>query len=187
MVVLTFSSLLPQIPPRTTFSLPAPPHVSRFIHIQSRSSRPSPVLAFASVRHPARSSAQENGGGGASLEEEDAAAGGETFGEKKEGAEETFGRKKKGAEQAAPFATAEEIKEMMEAKKKSSAPDLWGGVVEEVREIEWPAFGKILSTTGVVLAVIAGSSIALLTVNAILAEISDRVFAGRGVQDFFLG
>lgn len=39
--------------------------------------------------------------------------------------------------------------------------------------------------TGVVLGVIAGSSVVLLTVNAVLAELSDRVFAGKGVQDFF--
>lgn len=58
-------------------------------------------------------------------------------------------------------------------------------MAEEVREIEWPAFGKVVGTTGVVLGVIAGSSVVLLTVNAVLAELSDRVFAGKGVQDFF--
>lgn len=63
--------------------------------------------------------------------------------------------------------------------------DFWSGVAEEIREIEWPAFGKVVGTTGVVLGVIAGSSVVLLTVNAVLAELSDRVFAGRGVQDFF--
>ncbi|KAK1315593.1 Preprotein translocase subunit SECE1 [Acorus calamus] len=62
---------------------------------------------------------------------------------------------------------------------------LFGGVAEEIREIEWPAFGKVVGTTGVVLAVIAGSSVALLTVNAVLAELSDRVFVGKGIQDFF--
>ncbi|KAL7177899.1 hypothetical protein ACSBR2_031122 [Camellia fascicularis] len=58
-------------------------------------------------------------------------------------------------------------------------------VAEEIREIEWPAFGKVVGTTGVVLGVIAGSSVVLLTVNAVLAELSDRVFAGKGLQDFF--
>ncbi|KAL7177909.1 hypothetical protein ACSBR2_031131 [Camellia fascicularis] len=62
---------------------------------------------------------------------------------------------------------------------------LWSGVAEEIREIEWPAFGKVVGTTGVVLGVIAGSSVVLLTVNAVLAELSDRVFAGKGLQDFF--
>lgn len=62
---------------------------------------------------------------------------------------------------------------------------LVSGVLEEVREIEWPAFDKVLGTTGVVLSVIAGSSVVLLTVNAVLAELSDRVFAGKGIQDFF--
>lgn len=75
---------------------------------------------------------------------------------------------------------------MMEARRKESpSSDFWGGVAEEVREIEWPPFGKVAGTTGVVLAVIAGSSVALLTLNAILAEISDKVFAGKGFQDFF--
>ncbi|CAL1411352.1 unnamed protein product [Linum trigynum] len=81
----------------------------------------------------------------------------------------------------------EEIRQAMMERKKAegSAGDLWSGVVEEIREIEWPSFGKVLGTTGVVLGVIAGSSVALLTVNALLAELSDKVFAGRGVQDFF--
>ncbi|GAB2214677.1 hypothetical protein Droror1_Dr00019037 [Drosera rotundifolia] len=30
-------------------------------------------------------------------------------------------------------------------------------------------------------------SAVLLTVNALLAELSDRVFAGKGLQDFFSG
>ncbi|GFY85058.1 secE/sec61-gamma protein transport protein [Actinidia rufa] len=63
--------------------------------------------------------------------------------------------------------------------------DFWGGVAAEIRDIEWPPFGKVMGTTGVVLGVIAGSSVVLLTVNAVLAELSDRVFAGKGVQDFF--
>ncbi|KAK4434031.1 Preprotein translocase subunit SECE1 [Sesamum alatum] len=77
-----------------------------------------------------------------------------------------------------------EIKKAMKEKEQKEA-GLVGGVAEEIREIEWPAFNKVLGTTGVVLGVIAGSSVVLLTVNAVLAEISDRVFAGRGVQDFF--
>lgn len=78
-----------------------------------------------------------------------------------------------------------EIKRAMEQRKEKAESDLLSGVGEEVREIEWPAFGKVLGTTGVVLGVIAGSSVALLTVNAVLAELSDRVFAGKGIQDFF--
>ncbi|KAF9614521.1 hypothetical protein IFM89_018991 [Coptis chinensis] len=72
--------------------------------------------------------------------------------------------------------------EVQESKKSD---DLWSGVAEEIKEIEWPGFNKVLGITGVVLGVIAGSSVVLLTVNAILAELSDRVFVGRGVQDFF--
>ncbi|KAL5541559.1 hypothetical protein UlMin_009269 [Ulmus minor] len=78
-----------------------------------------------------------------------------------------------------------EIKKAMEERKKEKEGDLLGGVAEEIGEIEWPAFGKVLGTTWVVLGVIAGSSVVLLTLNAVLAEFSDRVFAGRGVQDFF--
>lgn len=79
-----------------------------------------------------------------------------------------------------------EIKKAMEQRKKEEEKEgLFSGVVEEVREIEWPVFGKVLGTTGVVLGVIAGSSVVLLTVNAVLAELSDQVFAGKGIQDFF--
>ncbi|KAG5554707.1 hypothetical protein RHGRI_012308 [Rhododendron griersonianum] len=81
-----------------------------------------------------------------------------------------------------------QIKKAMEERGRErggDGGDFWSGVAEEVREIEWPAFGKVVGTTGVVLGVIAGSSVVLLTVNAVLAELSDRVFAGKGVQDFF--
>lgn len=78
-----------------------------------------------------------------------------------------------------------EIKQAMKEREEKEEGGFVSGVVEEIREIEWPAFSKVLGTTGVVLGVIAGSSVVLLTVNAVLAEISDRVFAGKGVQDFF--
>ncbi|XP_055813523.1 preprotein translocase subunit SECE1 [Solanum dulcamara] len=77
-----------------------------------------------------------------------------------------------------------EIKKLMKEREQKE-PDFWSGVAEEIREIEWPASGKVLSTTGVVIGVIAGSSVVLLTLNAVLAELSDQVFAGKGVQDFF--
>ncbi|AEE83511.1 Preprotein translocase subunit SECE1 [Arabidopsis thaliana] len=82
-----------------------------------------------------------------------------------------------------------EIKAAMEQRKTAEEEkgknEFLSGVAEEVKEIEWPAFQKVLGTTGVVLGVIAGSSVVLLTVNFLLAELSDRVFIGRGVQDFF--
>ena len=79
-----------------------------------------------------------------------------------------------------------EIKKAMEERKAAEKENgLLGGVAEEIREIEWPAFGKVLGTTWVVLGVIAGSSVVLLTLNFVLAELSDQVFAGKGVQDFF--
>ncbi|CAI9776340.1 unnamed protein product [Fraxinus pennsylvanica] len=77
-----------------------------------------------------------------------------------------------------------EIKKAMKEREQKE-PDFLSGVAEEVREIEWPGFSKVLGTTGIVLGVMAGSSVVLLTVNAVLAELSDRVFAGKGVQDFF--
>ncbi|XP_057783255.1 preprotein translocase subunit SECE1 [Salvia miltiorrhiza] len=77
-----------------------------------------------------------------------------------------------------------EIKQAMKEREEKETGFV-SGVVEEIREIEWPAFNKVLGTTGVVLGVIAGSSVVLLTVNAVLAEISDTIFAGKGVQDFF--
>ncbi|XP_004490005.1 preprotein translocase subunit SECE1 [Cicer arietinum] len=81
---------------------------------------------------------------------------------------------------------ASELKKaMQERKDKEGGDNLWNGVVSEIGEIEWPEFGKVLGTTGVVLSVIFGSSVVLLTVNAILSELSDKVFAGKGVQDFF--
>ncbi|KAK6130281.1 hypothetical protein DH2020_035975 [Rehmannia glutinosa] len=78
-----------------------------------------------------------------------------------------------------------EIKKAMKERQQKEEVGFFSGVAEEIREIEWPAFNKVLGTTGVVLGVIAGSSVVLLTVNAVLAELSDRVFAGKGVQDFF--
>ena len=110
--------------------------------------------------------------------------------ESKESVEETETAKEAKAE--ADASTSEEselsdigaeIKKAM--KEREGNNNLAAGVAEEIREIEWPAFGKVLGTTGVVLGVIAGSSVVLLTVNAVLAELSDRVFAGKGVQDFF--
>lgn len=58
----------------------------------------------------------------------------------------------------------------------ASTSDFWKGVVEETKLIEWPSFPKVLSTTGVVVAMILGSSVVLLTVNGILSQLSDNVF-----------
>ncbi|KAE8728147.1 Glucan synthase-like 5 [Hibiscus syriacus] len=88
------------------------------------------------------------------------------------------------SEESELSAIGAEIKKAIK-EREANSDSLAGGVAEEIREIEWPAFGKVLGTTGVVLGVIAGSSVVLLTVNAVLAELSDRVFAGKGVQDFF--
>jgi len=90
-----------------------------------------------------------------------------------------------------PEAVAAELKEVLRARKEAEAAEggggWWAGVAQEMTEIEWPAPGKVVGTTGVVLGVIAGSTVALLSVNALLAELSDTVFAGRGLQDLFSG
>lgn len=107
--------------------------------------------------------------------------------ETQQSASESETESKPGGETASELGS--EIKKAMQQRKeneeKGGGGDLWSGVAEEIGEIEWPPFGKVLGTTGVVLGVIAGSSVVLLTVNAVLAELSDRVFAGKGVQDFF--
>ncbi|GJN37057.1 hypothetical protein PR202_gb25978 [Eleusine coracana subsp. coracana] len=104
------------------------------------------------------------------------------------------GAEAKGAASAgekSPEAVAAELKEVLRARKEAEAAagggGWWDGVLQEMSEIEWPAPGKVVGTTGVVLGVIAGATAALLSVNALLAELSDRVFAGRGLQDFFSG
>jgi preprotein translocase subunit SecE len=95
------------------------------------------------------------------------------------------GAEAEGAEKS-PDAVAAELKEVMRARKEAEG-GWWAGVLQDMSEIEWPAPGKVVGTTGVVLDVIAGSIASLLSLNALLAELSDRVFAGRGLQDFFSG
>ncbi|GLJ12917.1 hypothetical protein SUGI_0200410 [Cryptomeria japonica] len=74
---------------------------------------------------------------------------------------------------------------MEESGKKTFVNDFWGGVLEETGQIEWPPFQRVLGTTALVLAVIVGSSAVLLTVNAVLAELSDKIFSGAGIQGIF--
>ncbi|CAA7409254.1 unnamed protein product [Spirodela intermedia] len=151
-----------------------PPDWPRFLSLRAAGTSSARRFLFLAV--PPRASAEEEGGDGSS---DTAAAAAEE--EKKTAAEENTE-----ATEAAE-ATARKILEERRRREEEGGAGggLWGGVAEEVREIEWPVFGRVLGTTGVVLAVIGGSSVALLTVNALLAELSDRLFAGRGVQDFF--
>lgn len=80
--------------------------------------------------------------------------------------------------------TAEEIGQQLKRLRISrgevsaSPQNFWGGVWEETKLVEWPQFQKVLGTTGVVVGIIFGSAILLLTVNAVLAELSDQVFNG---------
>lgn len=66
----------------------------------------------------------------------------------------------------------------------SSTTDFWRGVTEETKLIDWPVFSKVLGTTGVVVAMILGSSVVLLTVNALLAESSDFIFSDPAIKEF---
>ncbi|KAK8557221.1 hypothetical protein V6N13_013497 [Hibiscus sabdariffa] len=58
------------------------------------------------------------------------------------------------SEESELSAIGAEIKKAMK-EREAASDSLAGGVAEEIREIEWPAFGKVLRTTGVVLGVIA--------------------------------
>lgn len=58
----------------------------------------------------------------------------------------------------------------------SKTEEFWRGVLEETRLIEWPSLQKVLGTTGVVTSIIVGASLVLLTVNALLAQLSDAFF-----------
>ncbi|KAF3339043.1 Preprotein translocase subunit SECE1 [Carex littledalei] len=83
---------------------------------------------------------------------------------------------------------ASELKQMLRERKEreQQGDNLLTGVAQEVRGFEWLNLGKMVGTTGIVLAIIAGSTAALLSVNGILVELSDRLFDGRiKIQDFF--
>ncbi|CAN6270680.1 unnamed protein product [Urochloa humidicola] len=180
----TFPRLLAPTPPHlaarpsfsSTLRTPSTPisyslHIRRHRHRFAAASRDTASnKGREQEQEPAPSAAAESdGGAGKSAEAEGASSAGEK----------------------SPEAVAEELKEVLRARKEAEAAEggggWWAGVAQEMSEIEWPAPGKVLGTTGVVLGVIAGSTIALLSVNALLAEVSDRVFAGRGLQDFFSG
>uniref|UniRef100_A0A5K1AIK1 Uncharacterized protein n=1 Tax=Nymphaea colorata TaxID=210225 RepID=A0A5K1AIK1_9MAGN len=79
------------------------------------------------------------------------------------------GRRKKGREGERKEA---EPPTVLDKKEGSATGETLAGVLEEIRMIKWPDFGKVLGKTGVVLSVIAGSSVVLLTVNAVFAELS---------------
>lgn len=77
------------------------------------------------------------------------------------------------------------LRKAKEEAEPSGAGGFAQGVLEEVRLIEWPGFSSVLSTTGLVLAVIASATFAILIVNAILSEISDRIFSIEAVANLW--
>ncbi|CAL5033103.1 unnamed protein product [Urochloa decumbens] len=172
---------------------PAPPHLAARPSFSSTLRAPSISLSYslpvrrhrlaAASRGTASNKGQEKEQEPAPSAAAEAADGGSEKSAEAEGAS---------AGEKSPEVVAAELKEVLRARKAAEAAEgggggWWAGVVQEMSEIEWPAPGKVLGTTGVVLGVIAGSTVALLSVNALLAELSDRVFAGRGLQDFFSG
>lgn len=96
-------------------------------------------------------------------------------------------------EKGGSLGTAEDVgKALSELRKErlsgsqdsASETGFWRGVAEETQLIEWPIFSKVLGTTGVVMAMIIGSSVVLLTVNAILSAGSDFLFNDLTIPGF---
>ena len=76
-------------------------------------------------------------------------------------------------------ATSEDIGAAIRAAKEAKADDganIFAGAAEEVGLIEWPTAGGALSTTALVMAGIFGSAGVLLGVNAVLSELSQKLF-----------
>ena len=67
------------------------------------------------------------------------------------------------------------IRAAKEAKADDGA-NIFAGAAEEVGLIEWPTAGGALSTTALVMAGIFGSAGVLLGVNAVLSELSQKLF-----------
>ena len=67
-------------------------------------------------------------------------------------------------------------------KNKGAAADpdasdnIFLGAVEEVGQVEWPTVGAALQTTGVVIAIVVGSTFVLLSVNSALSVASQALF-----------
>ncbi|CAI5474414.1 unnamed protein product [Closterium sp. Yama58-4] len=71
------------------------------------------------------------------------------------------------------------------AKADEGIGGFWRGVLEETQMIQWPAFTSVLGTTGVVVVVIVSSAVVLLTVNAVLANVSDALFELPAVRELW--
>lgn len=160
---------------KTTFPMKPPPSTRRVIPVYPEIRTPATICLRKSRYLVAKAIEQRRDTAGSESESE---------------ATPSTGESENGDKEVEISVLGAEIKAAMEQRKaaeedKKEKNEFLSGVAEEVKEIEWPEFRKVLGTTGVVLGVIAGSSVVLLTVNFILAELSDRVFIGKGVQDFF--
>jgi len=187
----------------TSLSCPSPPSSSRLVHIQGsrrrikHHPRPHPLLFLAAAAKPY--SPKE--GNPREDEEEDEAGlkvkvetpppptpdNAENFQQTPAASASSSETVRVKEEEQRDWKKEESTRRMGEEKEKIEKTEFWRGVLEETALIEWPPFQKVLGTTGVVLAVMVGSSAVLLTVNAILAEISDKIFNGIGVQDILWG
>lgn len=57
-----------------------------------------------------------------------------------------------------------------------ASDNIFAGAFEEVGQIEWPTIGSAFTTTGIVIGIVAGSTFVLLSVNSVLAALSQQVF-----------
>lgn len=57
-----------------------------------------------------------------------------------------------------------------------ASDNMFTGAFEEVGQIEWPTIGSAFTTTGIVIGIVAGSTFVLLSVNSVLAALSQQVF-----------
>ncbi|KAB8108439.1 hypothetical protein EE612_044122 [Oryza sativa] len=154
-----------QPPPPLPRALPSPPSTLP----RSPYPSPAPPPPAAAAASPSRLQVQGRKSGG----EQEGARAGAAGGVHDGGGRRRGGREGGGGEKS-PETVAAELKE---AETAAISSGWWVGVAQEMSKIEWPVPGKVVGTTGVVLGVIAGSTAALLSVNALLAELSDRTAA----------
>jgi preprotein translocase SecE subunit len=57
-----------------------------------------------------------------------------------------------------------------------ASSNIFVGALEEIGEVEWPTAGAALQTTGIVIAIVVGSTFVLLSVNSVLSAVSQTLF-----------
>lgn len=79
------------------------------------------------------------------------------------------------AQQAAPPQAAEAAP-VEAAAPAPAASNLFAGAVEEAGLITWPSPGSVVRSTAAVLAIVVAVTVALLSLNALLAATSSKLF-----------